>query len=56
MMAVGGTHWWLLVSAGYTVTIATVGAFVQNALRLPPPGSFFIVMVGGVRRWWPSSA
>lgn len=46
-MTTGGTHWWLLLSAGYTISIATVGTFIQNALRLPPPGSFFIVMVGG---------
>ena len=37
---------WEIV-AGVTALIATIGAFVQNALRLPAPGSFFIVMVGG---------
>ncbi|QGU07989.1 Fusaric acid resistance protein family protein [Corynebacterium occultum] len=46
-MGVDGSHWWLLLSAFYTIIIATIGTFVQNALRLPPPGSFFIVMVGG---------
>ncbi|MGD7002116.1 FUSC family protein [Corynebacterium halotolerans] len=43
----GGTHWWLLLSAGYTAVLATAGAYVQNALRLSPPGGFFIVMVAG---------
>ncbi|MDO5668707.1 MAG: FUSC family protein [Corynebacterium sp.] len=42
-----GGHWWLLLSALFTASVATVGAFVQNALRLQPPGSFFIVMVTG---------
>lgn len=37
----------LALSAVFTVVLATTGAFVQNALRLPPPGSFFIVMVAG---------
>lgn len=37
----------LLVAGIYTVLLATVGTFVQNALRLPLPGCFFIVMVGG---------
>lgn len=43
----GGSHWWLMLSAVYTVIIATVGTYVQNALRLRPPGVFFIVMVAG---------
>lgn len=37
----------LVLSALFTVALATLGAFLQNALRLPPPGSFFIVMVAG---------
>ena len=37
----------LVLTALFTVTLATVGAFMQNALRLPPPGTFFIVMVAG---------
>ena len=37
----------LAMTAVFTVTLATVGAFVQNALRLPPPGTFFMVMVAG---------
>ncbi|RSZ62376.1 FUSC family protein [Corynebacterium hylobatis] len=41
------SHWWLLLAALFTTVVATIGAFVQNALRLPPPGSFFIVMVAG---------
>lgn len=43
----GGSHWWLLLIAVFTTAIATAGAWIQNALRLPPPGSFFIVMVAG---------
>nr|WP_120492013.1 FUSC family protein [Corynebacterium lactis] len=46
-MQAGGSHMWLILTALFTVTLATLGAFVQNALRLPPPGSFFIVMVSG---------
>lgn len=46
-MAGGGTHWWLLLSACYTIILATIGTYTQNALRLSPPGAFFIVMVGG---------
>lgn len=37
----------LVLTAIFTVTLATVGAFMQNALRLPPPGTFFMVMVAG---------
>lgn len=43
----GGTRWWLLVIAGFALTLAVVVTFVQNALRLPMPGGFFFVMVGG---------
>lgn len=43
----GATLWWLLVPALYCTAMATVGAFVQNALHLRPPGAFFIVMVSG---------
>ncbi|AGF73144.1 FUSC family protein [Corynebacterium halotolerans] len=43
----GGSHWWLMLAAVYTSLIATGGGFIQNALRLNPPGSFFIVMVSG---------
>lgn len=46
-MAAGGSHWWLLLTALLTTCYATAGAFVQNALRLPPPGSFFLVMITG---------
>ena len=45
--APGHGHWWLLLPGFYTLFLATVGTFLQNALHLPPPGSFFIVMVGG---------
>lgn len=43
----GGTHWWLTLSALYCTVMAALGAFVQNALRLRPPGAFFVVMVSG---------
>lgn len=43
----GGSHWWLLLSGAFTAAIATAGAYVQNALKLRPPGVFFIVMVAG---------
>lgn len=42
-----GAHWWLLLSALFCTAISAIGAFVQNALRLAPPGAFFIVMVSG---------
>lgn len=47
VFAPGHGHWWLILSALFTVLLATTAAFVQNALRLPPPGGFFIVMVSG---------
>ena len=40
-------HWWLLLAGLYTTALAAVCGFAQNALRLPPPGTFFLVMVGG---------
>lgn len=43
----GGSTWWLLLVVGFVTALATVGTWIQNALRLPPPGSFFIVMVAG---------
>ncbi|WIM67132.1 FUSC family protein [Corynebacterium breve] len=43
----GGSHWWLMLSGLFTVLISTIGTYVQNALRLSPPGVFFIVMVAG---------
>lgn len=46
-IASGGSNLWLLLIALFTTALATIGAFIQNALRLPPPGSFFIVMVSG---------
>lgn len=47
VFAPGHGHWWLLLSAAFAISIGALGAFLQNALRLPPPGSFFVVMVGG---------
>lgn len=29
----GGSHGWLMIAAVYTSLIATVGGFIQNALR-----------------------
>ncbi len=46
-LAAGGSHLWFLLSGLYTALIATAGAYVQNALRLRPPGVFFVVMVAG---------
>lgn len=43
----GGSTWWLGLSGLFTLVTATAGAFLQNALRLTPPGSFFIVMTAG---------
>lgn len=40
-------HWWLLLIALFTTVIAGIAGFVQNALRLPPPGTFFLVMLAG---------
>lgn len=46
-IASGGSHWWLLLIVVFVTVLATVGTWIQNSLRLPPPGSFFIVMVAG---------
>ncbi|WP_018296090.1 FUSC family protein [Corynebacterium lubricantis] len=43
----GGSQWWLMLSGMFTVLLATIGAYAQNALQLRPPGVFFIVMVAG---------
>lgn len=43
----GGSRWWFLLIGAYTTALATAGVFVQNALRLPPPGVFFIIMASG---------
>lgn len=43
----GGSTWWLLLVVLFVTVLSTVGTWIQNALRLPPPGSFFIVMVAG---------
>lgn len=43
----GGSHWWMLLSAIWATALATSLAYCANALRLPPPGPFFIVMVSG---------
>jgi len=34
----GGSHWWLLFIAMFVAMVSTGVVFVQNALRLPPPG------------------
>ena len=43
----GGSHWWLLIAGVYCTFLSGVFTYAQNALRLPPPGGFFIVMVSG---------
>ena len=43
----GSGHWWLLLTVAFATTIAGVGVFVANALRLPPPGPWFILLVAG---------
>lgn len=43
----GGSLWWMLLIVFFVTALATTGTWIQNALRLPPPGSFFIVMVAG---------
>ena len=43
----GSSHWWLLLTVAFATTIAGVGVFVANALRLPPPGPWFILLVAG---------
>lgn len=47
VFAPGHGHWWLLLAGFYTAAIGVIGATLQNGLRLPVPGCFFIVMVGG---------
>lgn len=43
----GGTMWWLSLTAALTTLFGLLGTFIQNALLLPPPGVFFIIMVTG---------
>lgn len=47
IFAPGNGHWWLLLSAFFVTALGSFVVFLQNALRLPPPGGFFIVMVSG---------
>ncbi len=47
VFAPGHGHAWLLLTAVYVAVLGAGIVFVQNALRLPPPGGFFIVMVTG---------
>ena len=47
IFAPGHGHWWLLLAGLYSTALAAVCGFAQNGLRLPPPGTFFLVMVGG---------
>src|SRR5699024_6804357 len=47
VFAPGNGHWWLLLTALFVSVLGAGTVFVQNALRLPPPGGFFIVMVTG---------
>ena len=43
----GATRWWLLLTVVFTTTIAGSGVYIANALRLPPPGPWFILLVTG---------
>ena len=43
----GDPGWWLLLIAAFTTGVAGLAGFAQNALRLPPPGTFFMVMLAG---------
>lgn len=47
LLVVDHNKWWLLLSAAYVISIGVIGVYVQNSLRLPPPGCFFLIMVGG---------
>lgn len=47
VFAPGNGHWWLVLIALFVAVLGAVVIFIQNALRLPPPGGFFIVMVTG---------
>lgn len=49
----GDTHWWLLLTVIFSCAIAGVLLFASNALRLPPPGPFFIVMVSSASTMTP---
>ncbi|MEJ5998455.1 FUSC family protein [Corynebacterium sp. H130] len=49
----GDSHWWLLLTALFACAIAGVLLFISNALRLPPPGPFFIVMVASASTMTP---
>ena len=42
-----GSRWPLLGTAAFASAFATVLVYLTNALRLPPPGAFFFVMVAG---------
>lgn len=39
-IASGGSHWWLLLIVVFVTVLATVGTWIQNSLRLPPPRQF----------------
>lgn len=43
----GATRWWLLLTVAFATSIAGIGIYVANALRLPPPGPWFILLVTG---------
>lgn len=49
----GESRWWLLLTALFACSIAGVLLFCSNALRLPPPGPFFIVMVASASTMTP---
>ncbi|MDO5511777.1 FUSC family protein [Corynebacterium sp.] len=43
----GATRWWLLLTVAFATSIAGLGIYVANALRLPPPGPWFLLLVTG---------
>ncbi|WP_047241456.1 FUSC family protein [Corynebacterium epidermidicanis] len=49
----GATNWWLLLTAVFATAIAAVLVFCANALRLSPPGAFFIVMIASASTMTP---
>lgn len=46
-----GSRWPLLGTVAFASCFATLLVYLTNALRLPPPGAFFFVMVAGAVTW-----
>lgn len=49
----GATRWWLLLTALFATALAAVLIWCQAALRLAPPGVFFIVMISSASTMTP---